>query len=466
MAKGKKSGEGKDRVLIKNILSRFIKSELKNESFGTLKDLLELPITALKDLNEDEAGQITEIFGCETIEELAKLNPINPIESIIPEPKPDELVNPEKYENKAKELIEHVLKNIHNFENFRNHIAVAQMISRAWSKRAIYLKKKDTKVICVGLDNAGKTAILTGLGGKLGIAELGKLKPTKKIERKRISTPTMDLHIWDFGGQDIYRREYLAKPEMYFVGTDLLLYVLDMQDAERYNESFNYLTEIIDVIKLLGENPYILAFMHKSDPDVLTDPDFQLNSEYVADKLNYHIAKYKFEYDIYQTSIYNFFTSEPKFSRIIKETLSDKESLNNPMIRKIEGLGDILDTTLNAVINIANSLGEQMTGISQRLNDLELKVERLFVNPPRTGTQRRKTTLKKSKVKTQPQVIYTTIPEIKVENPDSAAEDSDDSRLLILKELSGLFQAKRKLDSSPLSLGSLGTKYKKHDEEE
>ncbi len=209
------------------------------------------------------------------------------------------------------------------------------MIKRSWSKRKTYTKKTDTKVICVGLDNAGKTAILSGLGGKLGITELGKLKPTKRIERKRISTSSLDLFIWDFGGQEEYRKDYLAKPEAYFVGTDLLIYVLDMQDPERYNESFEYLIEILEVIRLLGENVYILAFMHKADPDILSDPDFQLDSEYVADKLNYHLGNYNFEYDIYSTSIYNFFTSEPKFSKFIKETLSDKESLNNPLIRKV-----------------------------------------------------------------------------------------------------------------------------------
>ena len=67
-----------------------------------------------------------------------------------------------------------------------------------------------------------KTAILSGLGGKLGISELGKLKPTKRIERKRISTTSLDLFIWDFGGQEEYRKDYLAKPEAFFIGTDLL----------------------------------------------------------------------------------------------------------------------------------------------------------------------------------------------------------------------------------------------------
>jgi hypothetical protein len=471
MGIGKKNK--KDSILIEHIISRFLKKELKydSDSFDSLKDILELPIKSLKGVEGIESAQITKIFKCRTIEELAKLNPINPIEAILPDPSKEEMSTPEIYEKKARDIIENALQKIPNFEDFRNHIAIAQMIERAWSKRSTYLKKKETKVICVGLDNAGKTAILTGLGGKLGIDQLGKLKPTKKIERRRISTSSLDLHIWDFGGQRDYRRDYLAKPEVYFVGSDLLLYVLDMQDPERYNESFNYLVEILDVTKLLGERPYILAFMHKSDPDIMNDPDYQLNAEYVADKLNFHLSKYNYVYDIYVTSIYNFFTTEPKFSKIIKETLSDKESLNNPMIRKIEGLGDILDSTLNAMVMLANNLSTQIEKISQRMDDLELKVERLYVPLPQTASQRRTKAVASTPSENSSQVIYTkkNIPEPKVHAPEKLLEeDGKDDRLVILQELSSLFQAKKNLDTkSPLgSLGSLGKKFKKSTQKE
>ncbi|MCP4760445.1 MAG: hypothetical protein GY870_01605, partial [archaeon] len=378
MAKGKtKKGEN---LLIQHILSRFFESQYKTEDFSTLKELLDLPITALKDVDKIEAAQVHEIFKVNTIDDLSKLNPINPIEDLFP----TEPMDNEKFEKVCKKIIDNTLEAIPDFEAFRNHIAVAKMVERAWSKRTTYNRKKDTKVICVGLDNAGKTAILTGLGGKLGINELSKLKPTKKIERRKISTDSLDLHVWDLGGQKDYRRGYLEKPEVYFIGTDLLIYVIDIQDPERFNESFEYLIEIMDVVKILGENPYILGFMHKSDPDILDDPDFQLNTEYVADKMNYHLRNYEYEYDIYTTSIYNFFTSEPKFSRFIKETLSDKESLNNPVVRKIEGMGDILDSTLNAVVTLASSMGEQIAQLGRRIDELEVKIERTFMPLPKT----------------------------------------------------------------------------------
>ncbi|MHA1727776.1 MAG: ADP-ribosylation factor-like protein [Promethearchaeota archaeon] len=466
MAKLKRKNKDKnDSVLISHIRSRFLKpnSKFNTESFSSLKELLDLPINALKGIDENETVQAQKIFNLKTIQDLAKLNPINPIESILPEPQAEDIINPKKYEQKTRGIIENALDAIPNFEAFRNHIAVAQMIERAWSKRASYLKKKETKVICVGLDNAGKTAILTGLGGKLGISKLGDLKPTKKVERRRVSTSDLDLYIWDFGGQQEYRRNYLEKPEMYFIGTDLLIYVVDMQDPERYNESFDYLIEILDVIRLLGESPYLLAFMHKADPDILDDAEFQLNVEYVADKLNYFLAELPYEYDIYTTSIYNFFTSEPRFSRVIKETLSDKESLNNPTIRKIEGLSEIIESTLNTVVSLANSLGEQIAKISQRMDDLELKVERTLLPLPETTTQRRAAKRIRTLVKKPQQVIYTQESPVQIDKSQNIKSTSaGDSRLTILNELSSLFQAKKNLDKntklSKLGLSGLATK--------
>ena len=487
----------KQAIIIENILSRFIRQDLnyKPNDFKTINDILELPIFSMRDMEKMQAVEIINYFKTEKISELANLDPVNPITILLPDPRdfPDQ----NKYEIESKIIIGKVLEDISDFEQFRNHIAVAQMIKKSWKKREVFIKKKETKFICVGLDNAGKTAILTGLGGKLGITELNKLKPTKKIERKKISTTSMDLFVWDFGGQVDYRRDYLKNPE-YFIDTDMFLYVIDMQDPERFSDSFEYLIEILNVMKTLGENPYILAFMHKSAPDILDDPDFQLNTEFVADKLNYHLNNYEYEFDIYTTSIYNFFTSEPKFSRFIKETLSDKESLNNPVIRKIEGLGDIMDSTLNAIVTLANSLGEQIAKLAMRVDELEIKLDNevnKFVPLPKTTQQKKVGGLNKSILPSSNNIIFKSAPSgtktSGLRGPPSSqvtgvpaspqglrgppgsrisssknlqsSLKSNDPRLTILNELGALFQAKRNLDSTTKlsKLGEIGKKFEK-----
>lgn len=480
-------GKGSE-IIIQHIVSRFLKSTFKPEQFKEMDEILDLPVMAIRDLDAYESSQINQLFKISTIRELGELDPVNPLEKLIP--KDADKMDREKLEAKVKEIIENALQSFTDFEAFRNHVAIANMIKRAWSKREAYIKKKETKIICVGLDNAGKTAILSGLGGKLGITDLAKLKPTKKVDRRKVSTDTMDLFVWDMGGQEDYRRDYLNKPESYFIRTDMIIYVIDMQDPARYDESLEYLQKIMDILKLMGENPYILAFMHKSDPDILNDPDFQLNTEYVADKLNYLLNSYEFEFDIYTTSIFNFFTSEPRFSKFIKDTLSDKESLNNPVIRKIEGIGEILDSTMNAIVTLANSLGEQIQQLSTRIDQIEKRIDNNYMPLPQTTGEKIgglslnpppkiqiPQTPSGTENSTQSNVIFTRKslglnppPQLASNSMGSSSMSSStsnlapgDTRLEILKDLQGLFQAKRNLDATtPLNkLGSLGKKFEK-----
>jgi hypothetical protein len=475
-------GKGSE-IIIEHIVSRFLKPTFKPEQFNDIDQILDLPVMAIRDVDAYETSQIKQMFDISTIRELGGLDPVNPLEKLLP--KDSNKMDPAKLEALMKEIVANALKNFTDFEIFRNHVAVANMIKRAWSKREAYIKKKETKIICVGLDNAGKTAILSGLGGKLGITDLAKLKPTKKVDRRKVSTDTMDLFVWDMGGQEDYRRDYLNKPESYFIRTDMIIYVIDMQDPKRYNESLEYLQKILDILKLMGENPYVLAFMHKSDPDILNDPDFQLNTEYVADKLNYLLNTYEFEFDIYTTSIFNFFTSEPRFSKFIKDTLSDKESLNNPVIRKIEGMGDILDSTMNAIVSLANSLGEQIQQLTARIDQIEKKIDNNYMPLPQTSVEKSGTQTfglnpppriqvpqpsQGTGSPTQSNVIFTKQslglsppPQTISSTTSSVSSQPGDTRFEILKDLQGLFQSKRNLDATtPLNkLGSLGKKFDK-----
>lgn len=463
----------KTELIIEHIKSRFLQGGYAEDDYESIKDILDLPTLAIKGMGKIEAAEIKEIYNIDTIRGLGQLDPINPVTQLLPEDAED-LPEPE-YNTKVKTIIDKVLEAIPDFEEFRNHITIASMIKRSWYKRSDYTKKTETKVLCVGLDNAGKTAILSGLGGRLGISDLANLKPTKKVDRRKVSAGDMDLFVWDMGGQEQYRRAYLKEPEQYFIGTDMMLYVIDMQDPERYEESFDYISQIMDIIKLMGETPYILSFMHKSDPDILDDPDYQVNSEYVAEKLNEMFEGYDFEYDIYTTSIYNFFTSEPKFSKFIKDNLTDKESLSSPMVQKVKGLGDILDSTLNAIVTLANSLGEQIADLTARIEKLEQRVARKSGIPdlPETTAQKtaKKTPPPKDLVKppASQQVIYTKKSLTGRAGGKSSTSRSNsgrkDPRMNVLTELRGLFQAKKKLDEKT-RLGSLGGSMTQNNDED
>ncbi len=127
----------------------------------------------------------------------------------------------------------------------------------------------------------------------------------------------------------------------------------------------------------LSENPYILCFLHKADPDLINDPDFEVALEFVKEKIKTLMPGRPFEFDMYVTSIYAFFSNEPKFSKYIKDVLKDQQSLTDPMLRKVEGLSDVLSTTLNAVMNLANSVGEQLSKMEYRLEQMEQTVGKI-----------------------------------------------------------------------------------------
>ena len=193
-------------------------------------------------------------------------------------------------------------------------------------------RKKAQKVVVIGLDNAGKTAILTKFGGRLGITDLANLKPTKGVDRHYIESEKsdLDLYIWDMGGQLEYRNKYLENPEQYFLEIDLLIYVIDVQDEDRFPESFEYFEEVLKILALLEENPFILIYIHKVDPDLKHEPEVLLNIELLKDNLNQLLTHYGFDYEAYLTSIFSLISNEPEFSKYIKEVMKSADSLTNP----------------------------------------------------------------------------------------------------------------------------------------
>ncbi|MFX1354735.1 MAG: ADP-ribosylation factor-like protein, partial [Promethearchaeota archaeon] len=154
-------------------------------------------------------------------------------------------------------------------KKLKKAITISSIVVNVKDQEEVF-EKKAQKIMIIGLDNAGKTAILTKYGGRLGIDELANLKPTKGVHRQFIKTEEseLDVFIWDMGGQKQYRNKYMKHPELYFLQIDLLIYVIDIQDSERFAESFEYFEEILQILTTLEENPFIVIYIHKVDPDI------------------------------------------------------------------------------------------------------------------------------------------------------------------------------------------------------
>ncbi|MHA1379543.1 MAG: ADP-ribosylation factor-like protein [Candidatus Helarchaeota archaeon] len=172
----------------------------------------------------------------------------------------------------------------------------------------------EKKIILVGLDNAGKTTILTTMK-KEQDSNVYDLKPTKGVnieEFKTVeafSTDEISIIIWDFGGQDKYRQEYLREAEKYFTDIDKAIYVIDIQDKKRFNESFEYLKSILALTKKYNDEEKIdfMVFLHKLDPSLVNEKEYQDRSKFLKEEVKKLFEPFKFEIKIFETSIYTVF---------------------------------------------------------------------------------------------------------------------------------------------------------------
>jgi hypothetical protein len=160
-----------------------------------------------------------------------------------------------------------------------------------------------------------------------------------------------------------------------------------------------------------------MVYIHKYDPDLKGEPEVLLNIELLKDNLNQLLSEYGFDYEAYLTSIYSLITNEPQFSRYIKDVMKSTDSLTNPTLKKVEGLGKTLEETMNAVIRLSESISKQLNDMDSRLRAIESGAFQMAQSGVPISFQ-----------------------------PPSETSRPGDSRLKVLDELKQLFDKKKKLD--------------------
>jgi GTPase SAR1 family protein len=166
-------------------------------------------------------------------------------------------------------------------------------------------------LLLAGLDNSGKTSIAHSLRGTRNLPSFCKTKPTVRRNIVSIKAYDSEYIIWDLGGQEAYREEYLENYENYFKGFDKFIYIFDVQDVERYDLALEYYENIINLVKDRNDvgDFEVSIFLHKFDPD-LKDirPDITDDViENLKEKIKKIIDKTEFFYQIFKTSIYCLF---------------------------------------------------------------------------------------------------------------------------------------------------------------
>jgi len=131
---------------------------------------------------------------------------------------------------------------------------------------------RDTRILMVGLDAAGKTTILY----KLKLGEIVTTIPTIGFNVETVQYKKINFTVWDVGGQDKIRPLW----RHYFQNTQGLIFVVDSNDRERIQEASEELQKMLNEDEL--RDAVLLVFANKQDlPNAMSVAE-------VTDKLGLH----------------------------------------------------------------------------------------------------------------------------------------------------------------------------------
>ncbi|MBD3186019.1 hypothetical protein GF325_04240 [Candidatus Bathyarchaeota archaeon] len=142
--------------------------------------------------------------------------------------------------------------------------------------------KRNVKILFSGLDNSGKTSMILGLEKKY--SRLINVRPTQGVARHQTSLMGMTISVWDLAGQQKYRENYVRDAELYLFDCDLLFYLIDVADSNRFDESIAYFSQILDAFRNFEESPPIVVCFHKLDPD--SDPALKSHVKDLKQRIN------------------------------------------------------------------------------------------------------------------------------------------------------------------------------------
>jgi len=127
-------------------------------------------------------------------------------------------------------------------------LTISQLINQ-------WIGTKKARILCVGLDAAGKTTILYRL--KLG--EVVTTIPTLGFNVETVKFNNISFTVWDLGGQERIRRLW----KHYFEDTDGLIFVVDCGDKLRLKEAAASLKGVLSEEALRDSS--VLIFANKQD---------------------------------------------------------------------------------------------------------------------------------------------------------------------------------------------------------
>jgi hypothetical protein len=213
------------------------------------------------------------------------------------------------------------------------------------------------KLIFAGLSDSGKTSINRML--KNDITGTALAKPTYLVDRSEFTFLDYQIIQHDMGGKKQYLINYLKEPGNYFNNTDVCMYIVNILDKKRFDESVAYFKSMLESFEKIGIHPLISVLFHKAEKYLFEGDEALLATINAMQQKFLHVNAKRFKVAFKITSIYDRWGLSKIFTRIIHE-----------LYPRIGMISDLLKAIADATSACAAVLiDDQLLPISEYLDD-------------------------------------------------------------------------------------------------
>ena len=136
------------------------------------------------------------------------------------------------------------------------------------------------KLIIMGLDKSGKTSVFLSLKGIRNLMSFYSINPTRGIKREKINVFGSEFHVWDFGGQEQFRKIL----SIYASGLNGAILMFDLSSIKRSLRNLDFWWTLLN---RWGKVPIILI---GTKFDLINEKQYELYKDLITEA----ITRYEF----------------------------------------------------------------------------------------------------------------------------------------------------------------------------
>lgn len=216
------------------------------------------------------------------------------------------------------------------------------------------------KISLVGLSGCGKTSVYSVAFAAKRPEDTKGLAPTILYETRRHPFLGLQVGIFDFGGQEEFRKEYMEKPEI-FRGTDILIPIVSLHEPNTFEDAKEYFINLLDLYRKNNEKPKIFLFLHKYDTEEYQKELLDTN---VKNAKEIFLGLFKdYDFDFMLTSIYE----QDKLAKVFRDILISEYAELKAHVEKAEKQLDEIKAKVIIADISGNVIVHNVQGVSSGL---------------------------------------------------------------------------------------------------